>query len=46
MKGHKARSKKGEESLAKLLKEGRDTGGFAIKKKETERSMGREKGKI
>ena len=33
MKRHKARREKGEETLAKLLKEGRDARGFAIKRK-------------
>ena len=33
-KGHKARWRKGEETLAKFLKEGRDTGGFTIKRRD------------
>ena len=33
MKEHTARWRKGEETLAKWLKEGKDTGGFAIEGK-------------
>ena len=33
MKEHIARWRKCEETLAKLLKEGKDTGGFAIEEK-------------
>ena len=33
MKEHTTRWRKGEETLAKLLKEGKDTGGFAIEGK-------------
>ena len=33
MKEHTARSKRGKETLAKLLKEGKDTGAFAIEGK-------------
>ena len=39
MKGHIARWRKGKETLAKWLKEGKDTGGFAIEGKGKERSI-------
>ena len=36
-KGHKASWRKGEETVAKRLKEGRDAGGFAIEEEEGEK---------
>ena len=39
MKGHIARWRKGKETLAKWLKKGKDTGGFAIEGKGKERSI-------
>ena len=45
MKGHIACWRKGKETLAKWLKEGKDTGGFAIEGKGKGRSMEKKRGK-